>query len=130
MNLATSQERYLFVNFHGLRVTFPTTHILCRYLQRQKSSAGFPHILQQLTDVVPVVSSGVQEQWLTLDISNFFNSPIALSRAIPNTSGSAILVFAGTLLSLLQRLCSSNTLIVCFKFIFLFLSSLLSNLYP
>ncbi len=28
MNLATSQERYSFVNFRGLRVSFPTTHIL------------------------------------------------------------------------------------------------------
>ena len=27
MNLATHQERYLFVNFHGLRVTFPTSYI-------------------------------------------------------------------------------------------------------
>jgi len=27
MNLATTQERYSFVNFHGLRLTFPTTHI-------------------------------------------------------------------------------------------------------
>jgi hypothetical protein len=27
MNLDTTKERYLFVNFHGLRVTFPTSHI-------------------------------------------------------------------------------------------------------
>jgi len=27
MNLDTTQERYLFVNFHGLRVTFHTSHI-------------------------------------------------------------------------------------------------------
>jgi hypothetical protein len=28
MNLDTSQERYSLVSFYGLRVSFPTTHII------------------------------------------------------------------------------------------------------
>ena len=63
MNLATTQERYSFVNFHGLRVTFPITHIFFKINiahrhphQMAARQHGFYQAFKELTDIRPALA--------------------------------------------------------------------------